>query len=335
MSGWVLNRGCSGWKTTCAPSLVGGDAGPRPAPGRRARPCRCRSSRPGSRRSGSRACRRSPLEGGEARLVDPPPEREVLGIAPLQLHELGSRLLHDRRVGLRGRCCRACRGARTPRSAPGRAAASSRWRLQAQISLPYWVPQSPMWLSRTTRAPVNPRSLRDGLADDGRAQVADMHLLRRVGGAVVDDPGLSPVGRGGPGRQGPAARGGPGAMRGAWPGPGREIDEARPGDRNVEGLPDRRAEAATIASAIGPGGLARLLGGRQDPVGLEIAVPGVGRADPGLEGARVQPAPGRGLKGPFQLADQIERQGASGALHHPLAAGASAESMGRFGSTFS
>jgi len=31
----------------------------------------------------------------------------------------------------------------------------------------------------------------DGLADDGRAQVADVHLLRGVRRGVIDEPGLA------------------------------------------------------------------------------------------------------------------------------------------------
>lgn len=51
--------------------------------------------------------------------------------------------------------------------------------------MPNWVPQSPTWFWRITVSPRN-SSTRHAVADDGRAQVADVHFLGQVGRRQVD-----------------------------------------------------------------------------------------------------------------------------------------------------
>jgi hypothetical protein len=101
ISGWDLKRGCSGWKTTCAPWLS--------------------EETPWLGQLGVHLLDLVPvealavrlveadpqlvvdaLEGREAHLVDPPPEREAPRVARLELHELGPGRLHDGRVGFGG-----------------------------------------------------------------------------------------------------------------------------------------------------------------------------------------------------------------------------------------
>ena len=55
------------------------------------------------------------------------------------------------------------------------------------MSMPNGVPQSPTWFWRTTSWPSASRMRARRVADDRRAQVADVHLLRDVRGRVVDD----------------------------------------------------------------------------------------------------------------------------------------------------
>jgi hypothetical protein len=139
-----------------------------------------------------------------------------------------------------------------------------------------------MWLSRTTRAPAEREEARDRLANDGGAQVPDVHLLGGVGGAVVDDPGLSLV-RG----RGPELQASPRAVR-LEPaeerrGPRLEVDEPGTRHAHLERTADVVAESRHEGLGDRPGRLSRPLGGRQDPVGLEVPVPRVGGAHARLE----------------------------------------------------
>ena len=54
------------------------------------------------------------------------------------------------------------------------------------MSMPNGVPQSPMWFCRMTWWPRRSSVRAEGVADDRRAQVADVHLLGHVGRGVVD-----------------------------------------------------------------------------------------------------------------------------------------------------
>ena len=60
------------------------------------------------------------------------------------------------------------------------------------MSMPNGVPQSPMWFCRMTSWPSELEQPRERVADDRRAQVADVHLLGDVRRRVVDDD-ASPV----------------------------------------------------------------------------------------------------------------------------------------------
>ena len=53
--------------------------------------------------------------------------------------------------------------------------------------MPNGVPQSPTWFWRTTSWPSASSTRRERVADDRRAQVADVHLLGDVRRRVVDD----------------------------------------------------------------------------------------------------------------------------------------------------
>ena len=55
--------------------------------------------------------------------------------------------------------------------------------------MPNWVPQSPTWFCRITRWPSASRIAGDRIADDGAAQVPDVHLLGQVRARIVDHHG--------------------------------------------------------------------------------------------------------------------------------------------------
>ena len=70
------------------------------------------------------------------------------------------------------------------------AASASPRSTRCSISMPNGVPQSPRWLTRTTRCPSQLQQPHRRVADDRGAQVPDVHLLRHVGRRVVDHHGL-------------------------------------------------------------------------------------------------------------------------------------------------
>jgi hypothetical protein len=119
----------------------------------------------------------------------------------------------------------------------------------------------------------------DRLADHGRTQMADVHLLRGVGRTVIDDPGLAALGRssGGAGGERLAAGVGdqPGLERG---GLGGEIDETRSGDRHVEGRFDVDGQGGHQLLGQGAWILLPALGVGENAVGLKVAVTRVGGA---------------------------------------------------------
>ena len=59
--------------------------------------------------------------------------------------------------------------------------------------IPNGRPQSPMWFSRTTSWPRKSSIRHERVADDGGAEVPDVHLLGDVRRRVVDDDALRPA----------------------------------------------------------------------------------------------------------------------------------------------
>ena len=106
------------------------------------------------------------------------------------------------------------------------------------VSIPNCVPQSPRWFMRMTLVALELEHAHERVADHGRAQVADVHLLGHVGRGVVDGDDLRDGRRrhaeplvlerlGRPARERLAGE--------------REVDEPGPGDL------DRRQRAAGVA----------------------------------------------------------------------------------------
>ncbi len=174
-----------------------------------------------------------------------------------------------------------------------------------------------MWLSRTTRAPVKARSRRDGLADHGGAQVAHVHLLRRVGGAVVDDPGLAGVRGGGAGGEVV-----PGAVRSSATPRSRAGLAAKlmnPGPATDTSKPSRtspgRAEAT--ASAIGRGGFPAFFAAARTPLAWKSPCRGSAVRTPGSKLPVSRPAEAAAsLRALASLAIKSKAKVHS-ALHHP------------------
>ena len=145
------------------------------------------------------------------------------------------------------------------------------------------------------------------LADHGRAQVADVHLLRGVGRRVVDDPRL-------PGEHGGGADaevflgvvgGEPVLQRG---GREAEIDEARAGDFDRADFGRQRDQADELGGE-GARVLLLALGVGENAVGLEIAVRRIGGADVGREEREVEAGlGGGGFHGVLDLGGDVEGQ---------------------------
>ena len=120
----------------------------------------------------------------------------------------------------------------------------------------------------------------DGLADDDRAKVADVHLLRGVRRRIVDDDlaAAHQAGRAGAPLRFVAILAQPGAEGGRRE---LEVDEARAGDFHLHDLVVKPALGADGFNERGGEG-ARvglgLLGGGEDAVGLEVGVTGDPRA---------------------------------------------------------
>jgi len=273
-----------------------------------------------------------PLECREARLVDAPPQRKVLGVAGLELHKLGPRNLHDFRVRL---------GRGIPYLIEALelvdGVALERGLVQVALAGPdklavLGAPVADVVVANHPGARESEKA-RDGFPDHGRTQVAHVHLLRRVGRAVVDHPRFPRMGRGRP--RGQVL---PGRM-GLEPaeeelGAGREIYEARAGYGHLEPLADGAGKGGGNGLGHGPRRVAGPLGGRQHAVRLEIAMPWIGGAHARLERPGLDArGGGGGPEGPFELADQIELTVHPATPNQP-GAGARKESMGRFGSTF-
>ena len=154
------------------------------------------------------------------------------------------------------------------RSASSRASAeSSPTSSRCSISMPNGVPQSPMWFCRTTVVAEVLQHPGQRVADDGGAQVADVHLLGDVGGGVVDRDDLPRSCTGTPRRASAAERGDP---RREPVVAQRQVDEAGPADLDVAGRRRRRRRCSTIRPATSRGRQPEPLGQGERRVGLEV-----------------------------------------------------------------
>ncbi len=154
------------------------------------------------------------------------------------------------------------------------------------MSMPNGVPQSPMWFSRTTSCPTNVQRPHQAVADDRRAQVADVHLLGDVGRRVVDHEPLgapTPAGPPAARRSRPRRPGRPGTR--AW-----NVTLMKPGPASSAVPTPARSTAASTASAISRGGRPSVLASGERAVGLGVGP--LGRPD-----HRVGTATGHRLEG--------------------------------------
>ena len=152
----------------------------------------------------------------------------------------------------------------------------------------------------------------DGLTDDDRAQVADMHLLGGVRRRIVDDDlaAAHQAGRAGAPLGFVAILAEPGAEGG---GRELEIDEARTGDFHLDdfvveptlgadGFNQRGGERAWVGLG--------LLGGGKDAVGLEVGVAGIRRLQLRIEvGLETRDGSGRLAQQGVDFAGRIEPDG--------------------------
>ena len=147
----------------------------------------------------------------------------------------------------------------------------------------------------------------DCLADDGGAEVADMHLLGRVGGGVVDHPGLAGVGVGGAGPQMPLGIVGlePAKQGGRLK---AEVDEARTSQRYVKVLP-QNLQGINQLLGHGTGVLLFALGEGEGAVGLEISMRRVGHTHLRVETTLGQTElGGGGPEGGVEVGGDVERK---------------------------
>ncbi len=246
------------------------------------------------------------LEGAEADVVDFLPDREVGRVAGLELHEFLAGLLEHGGVGLGGGIADLVEPFELLQRVGGE-------RGGVEVAL-----VGPDQLSKLG-APVanvvvahDPGAAEfqqpaDGLADDRRPQVADVHLLRGVGRGVVDHPGLAAAGGGGAGLE--VVRGvvgtQPGQQGGGLQG---EVDEAGAGDDDLVGGGQLGRQGGDEFFGEGAGVELAGLGVAEDPVGLEIAMAGVRRSHFGHEGTGLEPGGGGGgLEGRIEGVGEIER----------------------------
>ena len=153
--------------------------------------------------------------------------------------------------------------------------------------MPNCEPQSPRWLSRIDPVPQRREDPRQALADDRRADVADVHRLGDVGRRIVDDDRLGRLGR----ARVPATRrrAGRPAVRDEPVVAEPDVEEAGAGDLGRVG---QRGEVDRLRHLLAPAraGSAERLGQGHAAVGLVVAELGVGaRADGRGEGGRVSP----------------------------------------------
>ena len=227
------------------------------------------------------------LAGGVGDGDDALPEGEALGVAGLQAGELGAGGVERVGVGLGQGAALLVEGLEVLERGGARGVEHEALALDGEDEdAEVGAPVADMVVAREVGA-AELEQAGDGLADDDRAEVADVHLLRGVGRGVVDDDLAAGVeGRG------PAAPGlGVGVSR--YPGVERggreaEVQEAGAGDLDLEA---GRGEGALGLQGVeqlgGEGARVGLggLGGGEDAVGLVVAVAGVGGgADLRVEG---------------------------------------------------
>ena len=231
------------------------------------------------------------LEGGEAHGVDVLPDGEVFRVAGLQLHQLLPRLLQHGRVGVGRGVADLVKPLELLERVRGKRGGIEMAPVGPDELAELRAPVADVVVADHLRA-TELEQPADGLADDGRAEMADMHLLRRVGRGVVHDPGLAVPGRG---RVGPQVRG---RVMGAQPGEERgglerEIDE--PGSGDGDGVVGRDLggqgghQLLRDRAGIEPAGL----GVAEHAIGLEITVTRVGDADIRDKGRGLEPGAGR------------------------------------------
>ena len=133
-----------------------------------------------------------------------------------------------------------------------------------------------MWFSRTTSWPTNVEQPHDRVADDGGAQVADVHLLGHVRRRVVDD---EPVRLAGGGDAEPLVGGDGGERGGEEAGVDGEVDEPGPGD--LGGRHRLEVGGRDHVARDVPRVAAEPLGERQGAVRLGVGA--IRRADDGVE----------------------------------------------------
>ena len=178
-----------------------------------------------------------------------------------------------------------------------------------------------MWLSRTTVAPVKARSRLDRLADDGRAQVADVHLLGGVRASCSRRPRSRPGGR--PRRPRPGSAAGRWACSQARSSAGLAVKLMKPGPatETSKPAPDVAGRAASERLGDGPGGFPAALAAARTPLAWKSPCRASAVRTPGSKAPGSTPAAGaaalRALSSwPIKSNARCIRP-----LHHPAAGG--------------
>ena len=190
-------------------------------------------------------------------------------------------------------------------------AAASRLRFQPTSNMPNCVPQSPRWLSVMTWWPSRRRVRARRVAEDRRADVADVHRLGDVGRAEIHDHGARLRWRAGRRGVRPARR--TASVSSQRGGLQAEVEEAGAGDLHLS-RSNRHVESGEDVG----GQLARVhlpgFGQRHEGVGLVIAELGVG-AGPDQDGGDVGVRQNR-LHGCLEtLFDELVGEHGLGELH--------------------
>ena len=231
------------------------------------------------------------LEGREGGIVDFFPDGEILRVARLQLDEF--LLRRGEHGGIRlGRCVAEFVESFELLERFGGQSGGVEVALVGPDQLAeLGAPVADVVVANDFR-PVESKQAADGFANDRRAQVADVHLLGRVGGRIIHNPSLAAAGAGGSGLH--VLLG----IVGLQPGEQRvgleaEVDEARSGEGNVKMrlqrfqlLDNLRAERARVLFfAFGEG---------QGAIGLIITVERVRHPHFRFKAPVGQTKPGRG-----------------------------------------
>jgi len=245
-------------------------------------------------------------EGAGAERVDAIPEGAVLGVAGLQQHEFGADGIEDGGVGLGGGIGGLVDALEFLERIGGEGGVVAEVLIAPDELAELRAPVADVIVADDLGAAEGEQAA-DGLADDHAADVADVELLGGVGRAEVDDVALALVKRGGAGLQ--VLRGVVGAEPGEEGGGlEAEVDEARAGDADLEDLAQAGGQGGDDLVGDGPGVELAGLGVAQHPVGLEVAVPRIGRAQLRRERIGFQPGGlGGGLHGSLEVRGNVER----------------------------